>query len=808
MSMRQLLLGLVVATALPLVALAFFMYQQLQFSERQAARASLMANTRMLTSLVENELDTYFALAAGLAASPELASGDLVTFRQQATKALQAVPGASIGLSDPAGQIVMNTDAGGTQPGAARGDLAVMAKAWATAKPQLSDVGLGPLSQATDTYIEHPVFSTTGAPLYSIIMGLDPERFLELIRGAIGEEITVGIIDRQHKFVARVPDHARRVGTLAAEQWRAEISKAPEGLAETTTLEGRRSLTAYVPTRQGWTVGISYPLEVLDAPRKRLLWSTGLVAAILIGASLFFGLALARHMGRIMHDLAKTAGKVGHGEIVPAGTTEVREANTIHQALSAASRELGSRVVELRASRDAFRQMVENSPFGIYTVDADFRLVQVGVGAQKVFAHVRPLIGRDFAEVLRIVWPEPFASDVIALFRHTLDTGEPYHSPSTTERRNDIDEVESYDWKIERLTLPDGRHGVICHFYDFSERQQLEAALRATEARFRGTFDNAAVGVAHVGLDGRWVLVNQRLCELLGYSAEELSVRTFQDVTHPDDLAGDLEQAQGLMAGKATSYNIDKRYIRKDGSILWTGLTVSLQYDTKGQPDYFIKVIRDITLRKEAQEHQEFLLNELAHRTKNQLAVIQAMANQTRRHSRSLEEFQESFAARIQGLLVATDLLVAQEWVGAEIENLVRGQVAAFQPKQAHLVCEGPKLSVGAEAAQAIGLALHELATNCVKYGAWSKPAGVVTVNWALESESGQPPHLRLSWVERGGPRVVPSKRQGFGRMVIERMVAQKLDSKVEMEFAKAGFRWTVRVPSARLGNTVRERQQ
>lgn len=126
-------------------------------------------------------------------------------------------------------------------------------------------------------------------------------------------------------------------------------------------------------------------------------------------------------------------------------------------------------------AHETFRHLVENSPFGVYVVDADFRLVQVSAGAQKVFSTVRPLLGRDFAEIISILWPEPFATEVIARFRHTLATGEPYYPPKAVERRRDIGEVESYDWKLERLTLPDGRFGVVCHFYDLSERQAAEA---------------------------------------------------------------------------------------------------------------------------------------------------------------------------------------------------------------------------------------------------------------------------------------------------------------------------------------------
>lgn len=155
---------------------------------------------------------------------------------------------------------------------------------------------------------------------------------------------------------------------------------------------------------------------------------------------------------------------------------------------------------DLRVSHDTFRHLVENSPFGVYVVDADFRLAQVSTGAQKVFARVHPLLGRDFAEVLRILWPEPFASETMAHFKHTLATGKTYHAPNTVERRQDTNEVESYDWKIERITLPDGRFGVVCHFYDLSERQQLlqrEQAARAEAERVNRIKDEFLAILSH-----------------------------------------------------------------------------------------------------------------------------------------------------------------------------------------------------------------------------------------------------------------------------------------------------------------------
>ena len=135
-----------------------------------------------------------------------------------------------------------------------------------------------------------------------------------------------------------------------------------------------------------------------------------------------------------------------------------------------------------------------------------------------------------------------------------------------------------------------------------SERKRAQEALRESEERFRATFEQAAVGISHNSLDGRWLRVNQRLCGIVGYSREELLEKTFQDITHPDDLDADLEKINQLLAGKIVTYSIEKRYLKKDGSIVWINLTVSLVREPSGEAKYFIAVIEDITERKRSEE--------------------------------------------------------------------------------------------------------------------------------------------------------------------------------------------------------------
>ncbi len=176
---------------------------------------------------------------------------------------------------------------------------------------------------------------------------------------------------------------------------------------------------------------------------------------------------------------------------------------------------------QLRRNHETLFNLVHHAPFGVYIVDSHFRLREVGAGARKVFENVKPLPGRDFAEVLRLIWTEPFATEVIGRFRHTLETGEAYIAPATTELRCDLGEIESYDWRIERITLPDGQYGVVCYFHDLSAIKRAENLLKEADRRkdeFLATLAHElrnplaairmALGVVH-GADGNRERIQQ-----------------------------------------------------------------------------------------------------------------------------------------------------------------------------------------------------------------------------------------------------------------------------------------------------------
>jgi PAS domain S-box-containing protein len=159
---------------------------------------------------------------------------------------------------------------------------------------------------------------------------------------------------------------------------------------------------------------------------------------------------------------------------------------------------------------------------------------------------------------------------------------------------------------------------------DITERRRIEEVLRESEERFRATFEHAAIGAAQVGIDGRWLRVNRRLSEIVGYEQEELLERTFQDITHPDDLEEDLEQMRLLLEDELQTYAMEKRYLKKGGLEVWVNLTVSLVRDASGEPAYFIAVVEDISERKKTEEERDLLL------VREQLARAEAVAARRR----------------------------------------------------------------------------------------------------------------------------------------------------------------------------------
>jgi PAS domain S-box-containing protein len=284
---------------------------------------------------------------------------------------------------------------------------------------------------------------------------------------------------------------------------------------------------------------------------------------------------------------------------------------------------------------------------------------------------------------------------------------------------------------------------------------------------------------------------------MFGIAAEEIIGRTDEDVIPVEGRSAVTAlKREALASGQ--SKNGEAR-INVGSSIRWFDFYIEPLRDVAAGIVGLTGVAVDVTERKEGEAHLRLLMRELTHRSKNLLAVIQAMSRQTARNTDSTEEFLDRFSARLQALSRSHDLLIQEGWYGASLEELVRAEVGHYADGgEPQISVEGPALLLTPEAAQNLGLALHELATNAVKYGALSAPRGHVSIKWRRQSGTDGT-GVEIEWVESGGPPVVTPKASGFGMMVIERNLASSLEAEVALKFAKSGLRCRIVIPATHL---------
>jgi two-component sensor histidine kinase len=258
----------------------------------------------------------------------------------------------------------------------------------------------------------------------------------------------------------------------------------------------------------------------------------------------------------------------------------------------------------------------------------------------------------------------------------------------------------------------------------------------------------------------------------------------------------DEELYRRQVAGDIGFYSIEKRFVRKDGRVIWMGVRSSTVRDATGHFLYGVRVVQDITERKEAEERQKLLIDELNHRVKNTLATVQSLATQTLRGTDSPDAFRSAFEGRLIALSLAHDQLTRRHWRSAELRDIVEGTTA---PHLAHahdrIVIEGESITVTPRTALTLALALHELTTNASKYGALSVPGGHIEVRWNVMRRPSRRPMLQIEWREHGGPPVAAPARQGFGTRFIEGSIATELEGKATLAYEPAGLTCTMEFP-------------
>jgi len=335
--------------------------------------------------------------------------------------------------------------------------------------------------------------------------------------------------------------------------------------------------------------------------------------------------------------------------------------------------------------------------------------------------------------------------------------------------------------------------------WDAVERARTEAALRKSEERLQLAIEaSGVVGTWDWDIPSDLIYADERFAALFGVDPDTIAtgvpLSDFTNGIHPDDREYVQDQIrEALETGK--HYAAEYRTIGTDGQMQWVSAQGRCYY-VAGQPVRFPGIVVDITERKRAEEHRELLIHELNHRVKNTLATVQSIASQSLRNADAMEEARSAMEARLLALSRAHDVLTRENWEGAGLFEIVREAMAPYRhERERRIHMDGPDIRLSPRMALAIAMALQELATNAVKYGALSNEVGEVRIAWSVSDGSDK--RLHLTWSETNGPAVEVPKRPGFGTRLIERSLAQDLHGKATIDFARTGIVCTVDAPIA-----------
>ena len=424
--------------------------------------------------------------------------------------------------------------------------------------------------------------------------------------------------------------------------------------------------------------------------------------------------------------------------------------------------------VALGESEERFRSIANVAPAPVWVTGPS------GIEfANQAFAEIAE---RPPAELLGDAWMKMIHADdipgILAVRDESWRTGRPYGYEARFQRAGG-------EWRwlevscAPRLDAKGAVAGYVGMAVDITERRRAEAELRGSEKLLRAMFDNAGVGMVLMDRECMIAEANAAFAAIVGRAREALPGTCCLGLTHPDDLPANRSALDALAGEEQSAVALEKRYLRVDGSAIWMRITLSLV------GEQVLGIVEDVTGRKTAELHLRLMIDELNHRVKNTLAVVQAVAQQTFSGSEVPDKLRRSFEGRLAALSTAHDLLTRASWESAELSEVAHEAVTHHAGR---VRVEGPPTRLPPKIAVSLAMALHELCTNAVKYGALSRPEGEVTLTW--ETVDGR---LHLVWAEQGGPPVAPPSRRGFGTRMIERALASDVDGRAELEFRPEG---------------------
>lgn len=764
------------AVSLPLLVLSGGLLVLYGQNERARVEADAIERARSLTLSVDRELAGLLAAAEVLSVSRILQAGQFNEFDRQAREVKQKL-GIEIVVRDREHKQLVNTrlPRGASLP--ATTDHESDDRVLATGRAEISNMFTGAVAGRPIFKANAPVIRD-GEVVYFVNLSVPPERIRDVMLTAGIPQDWVGAVgDRNGTIVARTRMHEQFVGKPSAPGF-VERTKAPQGIWRGRNVEGIDVAFAYSRSPvSGWVVGVGVPTHVLEQPARQAMIAAGGIAIFLIGMTLAGAWLFGRRISSPIVALAEAGQAIAAGKSVPAWSSPLREANAVHRALQTSLDERLAAEARIRASEQQLRRFIEHVPAAIAMFDRNMRHLAVSQRWRDEYKLSGELIGRSLYEV----FPE-VGEAWKAVHRRALagaverSDGEPFTRADGS--------VQWIKWEVRPwFAEMDEPAGVVISAEDITESRRLNERL-AMKAHL--------IALSHEAMlvqlwSGEVIFWNKGCERLYGFTADEAVGRDIQALlqTHSFEPRSDIKaklRSSGEWSGElihttkdGQTVIVDSRWQVMDGDLI-------LQSD------------RDITQRKMDEQQIRLLNAEVGHRAKNLLAVVQSIARNTAAHCNP-DEFVERLSERIAGLAANQDLLAKSEWQNVDLRDLARSHLINFVDIDGSRVrFAGPPLVVNAKAAQAIGMALHELATNCVKYGSLSH-GGRVAISWSLQP-AGANRVFTMEWREKDGPPIQVPSHKGFGYTVMVRMIAQALAGEATLDYPPTGVVWKLSAPA------------
>lgn len=440
-------------------------------------------------------------------------------------------------------------------------------------------------------------------------------------------------------------------------------------------------------------------------------------------------------------------------------------------------------------------------PIGAYVCDAEGRIVRFNRKAVELWGRKPSPFdsGQRFCACFRVETLEgTFIPPEATPMAHAIHHGQRFQD---LEAR--VQNPDGHRWvasvTIQPLRDAYGRVvGAINCFRDVSREYEQRETLASKQRTFDLAMVASKMGTWRYTMDDNICIYDENAQRLYGLT-EARFLHDEEGVKakfHPDDMARMWScVAKACDPSGDGRYDVHYRVKQQDGSWRWLSAWGFVEFDGEGahrKPVAIAGASRDISDLVNADEAQKILIDELNHRVKNTLASVQSIAMHTQRSTP--ESFAERFDERLMALSRAHDLLTRRNWTGVGVRELLQVGLAPYAGNpDSPIAMDGPEILLAARTGLALGMVIHELATNAAKFGALSSPAGRLDLNWSIFA--GGASTLSLRWIETGGPPIAVTRRKGFGTRLIERSIVKDLGGKAELRFGPAGFECVLSFP-------------